>query len=174
MLACGCRLTTSSIFVVEIAGVVAVLDAVVDVGDVLQPDRRVVAIGNHERAVVGGFGQLVAGLDLPMPLAVLDDPLRPQEIRAADRLAHLVEGDAVLGQGLRLQLDAHRWQRAATHSDVADPDHLRDLLREHRRREVVEFTRGGGRRGQRQQHDRRLRGVDLAVLRHARQRARQQ
>ena len=107
-------------------------------------------------------------------VVVLDPALGTQQVGLRNRAPDLVQRDAVLHQGVGLQLDADRRQRSAADGDVADAGDLRHLLRQHRRGEVVHLAGRARLRGQRQDHDRRLRRVDLAVLRHARQGARQQ
>ena len=47
-----------------------------------------------------------------------------------------------MGERIGLELDADRRQRAAADGDVADAGDLRDLLRQHGGREIVELAGG--------------------------------
>ena len=94
MLAPGWRLTVTTI-AGEVTGlpfdlgrrpeVADVLDAVGDLGDVRQPHRRAVALGDHQRRVVGRLGPGVVGVDL--------QPRAPSSITPFGRLA-LAEASA--------------------------------------------------------------------------------
>ena len=140
----GWRLITSSTagLVVEESGVVTVLDASFTLRDIPQPHRRAVVY----RTTSGGSpppGELIAGLDLPLPLAVLDHALGPQQVGADDGAADVLERDAVMGQGVRVELTRTAGSEPPP-TVTRRPRYLRDLLREHRGREVVHFARGLG------------------------------
>ena len=73
----------------------------------------------------------------------------------------------------RIDLDAHRRQRAAADEHLADAVDLRDLLLQDGRRDVVHLRAADGVRRQREDHDRRVGRVDLSIARVARQIRRQ-
>ncbi len=73
------------------AGVAQVLHRVDDLGDVGQLHRAAVAVGDDERQVLGRRLRLVVGVDLPVPVAVLDRALGPVGVRGGERRAHLLE-----------------------------------------------------------------------------------
>ncbi len=154
-------------------GIAQILHRVLDRGDIRQPHRRTVAIGDDERAVLRGLARLIVGVDLEAPLLLLDDAFRRVGVGGAERGAHVLGADAVFEQGVRVELDAHRRQRAAAEIDLADAFDLRELLLEHRRRRVVELPLAQRVRGQSQDEDRRVGGIDLAIGRIAPEAGRQ-
>ena len=156
------------------AGVAEVLDAVADVRDVVEPHRRAVAIRDDQRPVLLGLVELVGRRQRPLPIAVGDVPLRAIRVRGRQRRANVLERQAERVQRGRVDLDAHGRQRAAADVDLADALDLRQLLRQHARRDVVqarlvsvELAR------EREDHDRRVGRVHLAVARVVRQVRRQ-
>ena len=155
------------------AEIAIVLNGVGDLGDVGEADRRAVAIGDHQRRVVGGNVRLVVGVDLKTPVAVVDRALRAVGVGRGKRGAHVLEPDAVIVQRLRVELDAHRRKARAADIDVADAAQLRQPLRQDVARGVVHLALRHRLRGQRQDHDRRVGRIDFAVGRIARQVGRQ-
>ena len=124
-----------------------VLDRVQYLGHVRQAHRRAVAIRDHHVAVLRGLGGLVVGVDLVALPADVDRALGGIGIGRRQRGAHVLETDAVLEQRARVQLDAHRRQRAAADLYLADAAHLRELLRTgwSRRRRTADPASGCGR-----------------------------
>jgi len=155
------------------ARVLQVLDRIGHPGDVGQPDRGAVAHRDDQRQVFTGAARLVVGVDPPLPIAVLDQPFRPIRVRRGERGPNLVEAQSALAQRGRIDLDPHGRQRAAADRDLADALHLGELLREDRRRDVEHLALARRRRGQRDDHDRRVGRVHLPVGRIVRQRRRQ-
>ncbi|MNV35576.1 hypothetical protein D3C71_1270240 [compost metagenome] len=99
--------------VVEETAVVAVLDAIADLGHILQAQGRAAVVVDDQRFVILGLFQLVVGLNLPQTLIVLHRALRPTHVGIGDGVAHIVQRHAVLVQRLRFEFDAHRRQGAA-------------------------------------------------------------
>ena len=66
--------------VVVKAAAVAVLDGVGDLGHVAQADGRAVAVADDKRQILFGAAQLVADLDLPLPVGAFDGPARPDGV----------------------------------------------------------------------------------------------
>ncbi|MCY1422214.1 hypothetical protein D9M71_378890 [compost metagenome] len=84
--------------VVEETAVVTVLDAIADLGHILQAQGRAAVVVDDQRLVVLGFFQLIVGLDLPQPLIVFHRALGPAHVGIGDGVAHIVQGHAVLVQ----------------------------------------------------------------------------
>ena len=139
-----------------------------------EPHRRAVAVGDDQRQVVGGLEQLVVGVDLPVARR------RPRRVPFG-RLA-LAPASAVrtssrpmpyLSSALRIELDAHRRQRAAADVTWPTPSTCESFCAR-----IVDAAsyiwplrqRVGG---EREDHDRRVGRIDLAVGRVARQVRRQ-
>ena len=109
-----------------------------------------------------------------MPLAVLHGALGTVGVGRHDRRAHVLQPDAVLVERRRVEFDAHRGQRGSPHRHLPDAFQLRELLREDRRGRVVHLPLRKGLGSQRQDHDRRVGRVHLAIGRVVRQARRQQ
>ena len=151
------------------SGVAQVLDPVGDLADVGQMDRGAVAVGDDQGFVIIRLVGLIVGVDLIALVADVDAALRAVRIGARKRGAHVLKTDAVFVDRLRDQIDADRGQRAAADVDFADALDLRQLLRQHGGRRVVEIAAGQGVGGQRKDQDRRVRRVDLFIGRIAAQ-----
>ena len=153
--------------IVEEAAIVAVFHAISDLRHVLEAQGGAVLITNQQGLIVLGFLQLIVGLDLPVALAVFQRAFGPALVGIGDGVAHIVQGDAVLIEGLGFQFDAHRRQRTAADLHFAHTRHLGQALGQNGRGQVVQlaFLQHVG--GQRQHHDRRLGRVDLLVGGHA-------
>ncbi|MNZ67523.1 hypothetical protein D3C78_857760 [compost metagenome] len=162
------------VLVIEEATVVAVLHRVGDLGHMAQAQYRTVLVTDHQWLVVLGLFQLVVGLHLPAALRVFDKTLGPALVGVGDGLAHIVQRHAVLIEQLRFEFDAHRRQRTAADLHLAYPRYLGQALRQDGRGQVVELALLQHAGGQRQDHDRRLRRVELLVGRHAAHTAGQQ
>ncbi len=145
------------------AEIAHVLDAVAHHRDVAQPHRRVVAIGHDQRLVLGRRLRGVVDIDLEALGALLHRALGRIGVGRRQRGAHVFEPDAVFEQGPRVELDAHRGQRAAGELYLADAVHGGELLLQDVRRRVVDLPRRQRVRGQRQDQHRRRGRVELAV-----------
>ena len=145
------------------AAAVAVLDRVGDLGHIAEADRRAVAVADDKRQILFGATQLVADLDLPLPVGAFDGAAWPDGVGGRNRAAHLVKGDAVVGEGVGVQLHAHGRQRTAADGDLADAVDLGNFLRENRGSGVVEGAGREIRRAERQGHDGGLRRIGFTV-----------
>ena len=137
--------------------------AVHDLAHVGEAHRGAVAPGDDQRAVVGGAHRLVVGVDLPAARPLLDRALRAVGVGRGEGGAHVLEPDAVVEQRVRIELHAHRRQRAAAEDHLADAGDLRQALQDHVGGGVVELPAGQRLRHQRHHQDRRVGGVDLAI-----------
>ncbi len=152
----------------------AVLGAVDDVGDVLQADRRAVAVGDDQFLVGLGRAQLIVGVEGERPLRPVEAALGLVDVGGGDDRADALQVEAVRGQRLRVGLDAHGRPLAAGDADQADAGQLRQLLRHARIDQVVDLRQRHGAGGHRQRQHRRVGRVDLVVDRRLRQVVRQQ
>ncbi len=117
---------------------------------------------------------LVVGVDGRRLRRAVEISLRRVDVEVADGGAHVVDVEAVGGERLRIELDAHRRPVAAADADEADAVQLRDLLRQPRLAQILELGQRQRLRGDRERQDRRVGRIDLGVDRRDRQVARQQ
>ena len=96
-----------------------VLQAVDDVGDVLEQHRRAVAIGDDDVAIGVGGGDLVVGGDGVGLMRAVERAFGPGDIGGDDHVAHVLERDAVIGEPRQIGLDADRRPDVALHGDAA-------------------------------------------------------
>ena len=155
-------------------GEVDVFRAVDDVGDVGEPDRRPVAVGDDDLGVLGGGSQLVVGVDGRGLLRAVETAFRGVGIRIGDGRAQRFQIKPVGGEFVRVHADAHRGALSSGNADEADAGHLRDFLREARVHEVLDLRQRHRVGGDSQRHDRRVGRVHLAVNRGAREIRRQE
>ncbi len=153
--------------------VAQILHRIVDFGDVGQAHRRAIAIGHDEVAILAGGARLVVGVDLVAVLADIDRAFRAVGVGRGEGGTDILQADPVFEEGARVDLDPDGRQRRAADLHLADAGDLRQFLLHHRRGGIVELAlrQGGG--GQRQDEDRRVGGIDLAIGRVAAKRGRQ-
>src|SRR5208282_5724754 len=101
MFAPGWRNTTTSTDGLPSARPRFLTSWILDVGDVLQPQRVAVAVGHDQVSIIGRVIGLIVGIDLPALRADIDRALR--RVRGAD----VLEPDAVMEESQRIELDAH-------------------------------------------------------------------
>ncbi|MNM78651.1 hypothetical protein D3C81_905610 [compost metagenome] len=153
--------------VVGEAGVAHVFDAVADLRHVLQAHggAGLGVVVDDDRRVFGGLAQLVVGVHLPVAVVLLQRALGPVGVGVGHRVAHAFQRQAVMAEQVRIEVDTHRRQRTAADAHLPHPFHLRQARRHDGRREVVHLATGVGIRGEREDHDRLIRRVRLAVRR---------
>ena len=117
--------------------------------------------------------RLVVGVDLEPAVAVFDGALGAVGVGRGERGAHVFEPDPVFEQRKRIELDAHRRQRTAADRHLADAVDLRQRLLHDRRGGIVDLAARQRGRGHRQDRDRRIGRIDLAVGRVGAQTGRQ-
>ena len=124
---------------------------------------RAVAIGDDDVVPVLRGRQLVVGVDGVAARRAVDVALRAVDGRDRDLGADVLERQALRHQLGRIDLDAHRRLLLAADRDLRDAGNLADLLREL----GIDGVADGGQRqrvgGRRQQQDRRVRRIDLAI-----------
>ena len=150
-----------------------VLHRGLDRAEVAEPHGGAVAVGDDHRSPLVGVEELVVGADRPRPGRIGELALRGVGVGGAERRAHLLEADAELAHQRGVELRAHGGARAAAHEHLADAVDLGELLRQDRVRGVVDAADRHGVRREREDHDGRVRRVDLPVGRIVRQVRRQ-
>ena len=144
-------------------GLLGVLDAVHDVGDVVQHDRRAVAVGDDDVLVVGAGDQLIVGVDLVVLAGPVEVALGLVDAGGDQRGAQIFQVDAIGRQLRRIGLDAHRRLLAAADADQADAAELRDLGRQARVDQILDLRQRHGIGGDGQRQHGRVGRVGLAV-----------
>ena len=150
-----------------------IFDRIGYLADVGEADRRAVAVGDDQRPVLLRRVGLIVGVDLVALVADVDAAFRAVRVGAGERGPHVLKTDAIFVKRLRDKLDPDGWQRTTADDDFADSLDLRELLRQHRGRGVIELAAHQGVGRQRQHHDRGVGGIDLAVGRVCSQAGRQ-
>ncbi len=79
-------------------GLLAVFDAVDDVGDVVEHDGRAVAIGDDDVLVVVAGYKLIVGVDLVILARAVEVALGGVDAGGGERGAHVLQVDAVGGE----------------------------------------------------------------------------
>ena len=122
------------------AEIAQVLHGIFHVGDIRQAHRCAVAVGDHQRRVIGRHVRLVVCVNLITLVAVVDGTLRTIGIGRGERRTQVFEPNAVFIERLRVELDANRRKRRSADDDVADAAELRQTLRQDVARGVVHLT----------------------------------
>ncbi len=150
-----------------------VLDGIPHVGHLRELQRRAVLPGDDDGTILLCLVQLVVGVDLMDHVAVHQPPGRTTDVGGGEHLPDVLQPDAVPAERLRVELHAHRGQRAAADEHLPHALHPRQALLDDARRRVVHLTRAHGVGGEGVDDDGRVRGVHLAIGRIHRQRRRQ-
>ena len=148
---------------VDEAGVAKILDRIDNLGDVGEPDRRAVAVSDHQVAILRRMRRLIVGVDLIVVVVVLDRPFRTVGVGGSERGADVLKPDAVVEDRARVDLDPHRRERRAGNVDLADARKLRQPLLQNVGGEVIELSRRMGGRRHGDDHDRRVSRIDLMI-----------
>ena len=146
-----------------------ILDAVHDVGDILQEDRSPVAVGDDHLLVVGARGDLVVRVDLVVLLHPVKAALGGVEARGREGRADILEAHTVVGQLNGVDLDPDGGLLAAADRDGSYPGQLGNLLGQPRVRVILDLGQGNRVGSEREGQDRRIGRVDLVVDRGRRQ-----
>ncbi len=155
----------NGVLLVEASGDTCVGGGVDDIGDIAEPDRRAVAIGDDEAAIGVGAEELVVGADRVGLLVTFEAALGVDRIALGDRGADILKTEAERGERSRVDAHAHGALLGAGDDDLADAVDLRQFLRHHRVGVVVDLAGGQRLAGQRQRHHRRLGRVALVMTR---------
>ncbi|MDR6358276.1 hypothetical protein Q3H58_004947 [Pseudomonas psychrotolerans] len=118
-------------------------------GHVLQAQGGAVLVAEHQLAVLGGATQLVVGVDGDGMVGAVETALGAVDVGRIDHRVDVFQGQAVGGQGLGVDVDAHRRLLAAGQGHQADPGNLRQLQRQAGVDQILHLgqwqaVRGGG------------------------------
>src|SRR5712671_4082732 len=107
-LAPGCRWTfrmTASVRFIQPASLVF---SAPSVAFATSARRTAVAVGDDKVLVIGGFSELVVGVDRVLAGRPVEIALRRVDIGVVDRGAQVIDVDAIGGELAQIGLDAHR------------------------------------------------------------------
>src|SRR5262249_14266224 len=133
------------------------------VADVLDAQRPAVAIGDDDVVPFLGVEQLVIGVDGEGTLRSVDIALWAVDGGKRDLRPNVFQRQALGDQLGWIDLDPDRGLLLAADENLRDAGNLANLLAELDVDGVAQADQRHGVRGRRQQHDRRVRRVDLAV-----------
>ena len=148
--------------VVEPARDLVVLDAVDDVGDLAQPDRRAVAPGRDDVLVVRRPAHRARSQQRDVAVGAGQRADRRVGVRLGQHGADIVERDVARRRRHRIDLDAHRELLRAVDQHLGDAGKLRNLLGQHGLAVFVDGRHRQRRRVQADEQDREVAGIDLA------------
>ena len=131
--------------------------------DVLDADRRVVAIGDDDVFVGLRLIDLVVGGDRVRLLLAVERALGPGDVGAGNGGAEIGHAEAVARKTRDVGFDAHSGLDAALDRDVTDARHGGEALREQRIGKIGKRSQRLGIRRQRERDDRRVGRVHLRV-----------
>ena len=103
-----------------------------------------VPVGHDHGPVRRRIGELARGLDRDGLVGAVQGPRGQVDVLVLNRIPHLVDAEAPAGQGLGVQLDAHRIFLGTEHLDLGHPVHHGDPLRH---QGFAVFIHGGQRQG---------------------------
>ena len=144
-------------------GLLGVLHPVDDVGDVVQKDRSIVAIGDDDVLVVAAGDQLIVGVDLVVLAGPVEVALGLVDAGGNQRGSYRFQVDAVVLQLRRVHLDAHGRLLAAADADQANSVELGDFGRQAGVDQILYLRQGHGFGGDAQGQHGRVGRVGLAV-----------
>ena len=107
-----------------------VLHRIGDVGDIAHLHGIAAGDADNQRCVVGGFEGLVVGAQLPVAPSVFEEALGPVGVAGDHRGANGFQRDAIGGQAVGVEFNAHRGQGAAADRHLSDAIDLREALRQ--------------------------------------------
>ncbi|MND44846.1 hypothetical protein D3C80_356950 [compost metagenome] len=141
---------------------VGVFGTVDDLGDVLEVDRRAVAVGDDQLGIFVGVKQLVIGCQGRNAAFTIQCAFGQVQAGLLDRLAQVGQGQAEGGEFFRLGLDADRRAQLAGNVDQADPIDLTQLPGQQGFGVVAQFVGRHLVRADREDQHRAVSWVDLA------------
>ena len=130
-------------------------------GDVRQADHRAVHGFYHQRIVFIGVAQLVIDADGDGAFVAIEGAERAGGVGIGYRRADIFHGQAHGGQAGRIDAHADRRLLGAGDRNIGDAIDLRQPLRDYAVCGIIDGTRLHGLGGERQDQDRRRRGIGL-------------
>ena len=126
---------------VGVAGVAHILHRIGDRGHIVQPHRRAIAVGHHQRAVLAGLEQLIVGADRTrLQSRPVKSPLGRLALAAPSIASHIFQAQTVMIQQRGIHVHAHARQRAAAYAHLPDASKLRKSLHDDGRRDIVDLA----------------------------------
>ena len=123
------------------AGIAHILDGIMNFGDVVQIDGRAIVKGDDQITEFLGRPGLVIGMDQPAVRAIVQKPLGSIGIGTSQRLADLLEAEAILVGCIKVEFDADRRQGGTAQLHLADAVDLGKFLSQHRGGGVVHLPK---------------------------------
>src|SRR5262249_31986235 len=148
--------------VVEPARDLVVLDAVDDARDLVEVDRRAVAIGNDDLAVLLRLGHRARRRQRHALLRAVERSDRRVGVGLGDDVADVVERNVARRGGHRVDLHPHSEFLRAVHQHLRHARQLGNLLRDRDLAVFVDDRQRQGRRDQADIHDREVARIHLA------------
>ena len=142
-----------------------VFGAVNRMADIGDPDRRPLLIREDDVAVIGRLHDLVVRGDREALQSAVYRALGCVGGDVAENRADVLQGEISRCQLFRIDLHTHRRLLLPADVNQSDAMNLRDLLRENILGVIVRFGKRRRVRGHRQDEDRRIRRVILAIVR---------
>ncbi len=156
------------------AGVADVFHGIPDIGYVLQADDSTGFVLRDDYVLVlVGEKELIVGRDLPGVRSVRQLAFRAIGVRGSQCGSYLLNANAQLVELHGIGFHAHRRLGAAADKHLAYTGDLRYFLRQNGVRHVIHLRQGCGLRGERHDHDGRVRRIGFAPVRPRRQIGRQ-
>ena len=116
-----------------------VLDAVDHRGDIGEPHRRAVTVGDNRRSVLIARQQLIVGADRVGLMGAVEVAFGLIDVGLGDAGAQGFQGEAVGGQRRRVDLNTHGRLLPAADADQSDAGQLRNFLRQPGIREIFDI-----------------------------------
>ena len=132
-------------------------------GNVAEPQRRLVPVGQHQVEIIVGRLELVVGVDGRRAQRAVQRSFRLVDVGRHDCRAQFGHRQASRSQCLRIGLDANRRPLAALDRHKPDPGHLGKFLGDPRVDQIANLGQRHRCRRNRQGHHRRICRVDLVV-----------
>ena len=134
-------------------------------GDVGQPHRSAIAVGDDERAVTVTGNKLIVRADGVGLMQAVEGALGHVDVGLAQRGAQILETQTVRSQRRGIGLDAHGRALSTADTDETNTGELRNFLGEGGVGEIFDFGERERFRCQRERQDRSVGGIDLAINR---------
>ena len=120
------------------AHIANVFDRVDYTPQLAEPDRCAIAIGNNQGGIFRGVEKLIRSIHLPPVNRAVERSFRLVCVGITKSCRYVVQADVHSVDYVWVDLDAHRRLRTPENVNLAHTCYLRNLLRKHRIRNVIE------------------------------------
>jgi len=120
---------------------------------------------NDQRLVFVGLEELVGVRQIPVLLVIGQGTFSEVGVSRLNRCAQRLETDAIAVELVGIGFHANRWARASPGEDLTDAFNLGKFLSEDGISSVIDLGRGNIVRGQGENQNGSVRGIDLAIVR---------